>query len=254
MEEILRSMRRAAVAFSGGVDSAYLLAEARRILGGGNVLAVTAVSPVFPEREREEAKRLCGLLDVRQIEVAVELLELEAFKENPKDRCYSCKYAIMSAMKRAAEREGFSILLEGSNADDAGDFRPGLAAIRELGIGSPLMDAGLTKKEIRERAREMGLPVWNKPSSACLASRIAYGEEITEEKVKAVEKAEEYLRSLGLCQLRVRVHEGIARIETEKARMGLLLENRVEITEKLHALGFRYVTADLDGFRSGSMN
>lgn len=254
MGGIIRDLGRIAVAFSGGVDSAFLLASAAKTLGPENVLAVTAVSPVFPKREREEARRLCASLSVRQKEIGIDILGLDCFRNNPADRCYHCKYAIMSAMKNAAAEEGFPVLIEGSNADDTGDFRPGMRALSELGILSPLLEAGLGKEEIREKAREMGLPVWNKPSSACLASRIACGEEITLEKLKKVELAEEYLRSLGMKQLRVRVHGELARIEAEKDGIGIVFENREEIAKKLRSIGFRYVTLDLEGFRSGSMN
>ena len=250
---ILSGCGRLAVAFSSGVDSAFLLFAAREALGE-NVTAFTASAPVFPERERRESAEFCERYGIKRIEVFPELLSLGAFKNNPPDRCYHCKKLLMGAIKKAAAAEGFSLVAEGSNADDAGDWRPGMRAVRELGVISPLLEAGLTKDEIRELSRGFSLPTRDKPSFACLASRFAYGDPITEERLSAVESAEELLFSLGLKQLRVRVHGDAARIETEKKDMKKILDNKDLISERLHALGFKFVSLDLDGFRSGSMN
>lgn len=253
LKDALSGCGRLAVAFSSGVDSAFLLYAAHEALGD-NAAAFIAEAPVFPERERREAEEFCGRYGIRLVKVRPKLLSDDAFRLNPKDRCYHCKKLLMGALLDAAKREEFSCLAEGSNTDDVSDFRPGMRALEELGIISPLKDAGFGKAEIRALSREFGLKTWDKPSFACLASRIAYGEAVTEDKLRAVEKAEELLFSLGIKQLRVRVHGDSARIETENGDMKKILENKDLISRSLHDLGFRFVSLDLDGFRSGSMN
>lgn len=255
LEELLASYGRLAAAFSSGVDSAFLLKTAHDTLGD-NAAAVTAVSPVFPERERAEAEEFCRRYGIRMLTVEPKLMELEAFKLNPPDRCFHCKRLLMSTIREAALKNGFDTVAEGSNLDDMGDYRPGLRALAELDIKSPLRDAGLTKADIRELSRQMGLPTWDKPSFACLASRFEYGNPITGGLLNAVAEAEDILFKAGFRQFRVRVHGRLARIELLKEDIGSFAESDTakRIAESLHRNGFMYITLDLDGFRSGSMN
>ena len=246
-----------AVAFSAGVDSTLLLRAAADTLGSERVLAVTALSNSFPERENEEAEKLCRDWGVRRVIVSVDQLSIPGFRENGADRCYICKKALFSKMMAAAGQEGFDVLAEGSNVDDLSDYRPGLRAIAELGVKSPLREAGLSKKEIREISGKLGLPTWNKPSFACLATRFVYGETISYEKLRRVELAERLLQDLGFGQFRVRVHgeEGrLSRIEVMPKEFPKLMENRVLIAGRLREYGFDYVSMDLEGYRMGSMN
>ena len=244
-----------AVAFSGGVDSALLLCAAEEALGG-RVLALTAASCFTPERELAEAEAFCRERGIRQIICRARPLEIPGVKENPANRCYLCKKELFTMFLREAAGQGFDRLAEGSNLDDEGDYRPGMQAVAELGIESPLRAARFTKADIRAAARAMGLPVWNKPSLACLASRFAYGDELSEEKLRRVELAEEFLRNRGFSQLRVRVHGDLARIEVPREETGRLLEGTAadDISRYLGDLGFTYVTADLRGYRTGAMN
>ncbi len=251
----LRRMERAAVAFSAGVDSTFLLAAAKETLGE-NVIAVTGKSVSFPEREQTEAADCCRILGIEQVIVTVDQMSIPRFKGNPPDRCYLCKKVLFSAFRKAAYEKGFEYLAEGSNADDLRDYRPGLRAIKEMGIRSPLKDAGLTKEEIRILSREMGLPTWDKPSYACLATRIPYGDEITPEKLRMIEKGEQLLSDLGFRQVRVRIHGTMARIEIDRSQFDKFLENQTVamINQCFQALGFQYVTLDLEGYQMGSMN
>ena len=208
----IASEGKAAIAFSGGVDSVLLLYAAREALGE-NALALTVSLHAVPERELALAKAFCERFGIRHRVETVDEFSIEGFAANPSNRCYLCKRALFTRMRAAADEEGIPFLAEGSNVDDQGDYRPGLRALKELGIASPLKDAGFTKAEIRQMADRLGLSGWNRPSSACLASRFAYGEPITPEKMKRVEKAEDYLQDLGFTQKRVRVHGNLARIE-----------------------------------------
>lgn len=255
LKTYLGRFERAAVAFSGGVDSVFLLKAAQEALGE-QVLAVTVHLASFPEREKQEAAAFCRQEGIRHVVCTVDEFQIEGFAQNPKNRCYLCKKKLMGEILKAAREHGISDVLEGSNLDDTGDYRPGMQAVRELGLKSPLKEANLTKAEIRMLSREMGLATWDKPSFACLASRFVYGETITREKLRMTEKAEQRLMDLGFRQVRVRMHGEMARIEILPPDFEKMYQNdvREEISAYLKQLGFRYVTLDLEGYRTGSMN
>lgn len=255
LKRYLETLESAAVAFSSGVDSTFLLKTAHEVLGD-KVIAVTAKSCSFPKRELEEAKAFCIKEGIRHFICESEELEIEGFSKNPKNRCYLCKKELFEKIGKIAEENQIKYIVEGSNIDDNGDYRPGLLAVAELGIKSPLREAVLTKREIRLLSKEMGLPTWEKQSFACLSSRFVYGETITEEKLSMVDRAEQLLLDKGFHQVRCRIHGTMARIEVMPEEFGRLIENdiRREIVEALESYGFTYITMDLKGYRMGSMN
>lgn len=249
-------MERVIVAFSGGVDSTFLLKVARDTLGVRNVLAVTALSPLYPQRELEEAKKVIQPLGVRHLLIESNELEIPGFSKNPPNRCYYCKRRLFEELLSLAREESIRFVVEGSTLDDEKDHRPGKMAIEELGIRSPLQEALFTKTDIRECSKALGLPTWDKPSFACLASRFPYREEITEEGLKMVDEAEGFLFGLGFKQVRVRHYQDLARIEILKEEITRLLDGqlREKVVSHLKGIGYKYITLDLQGFRSGSMN
>ena len=255
LQENLKALGSVAVAFSSGVDSTFLLKAAQEALGD-KVIAVTASSCSFPKRELEEAKAFCEKNGICQIIVESEELDMDGFRQNPKNRCYLCKHELFEKIWEIAKENGMNAVAEGSNMDDNGDYRPGLIAVKELGVSSPLRQAELSKAEIRELSKEMGLPTWDKQSFACLSSRFVYGETINEKKLGMVDKAEQLLLDMGFHQVRVRIHGNIARIEVLPKEIAKIVEeeNRTKIASKLKEYGFDYVTLDLLGYRTGSMN
>ena len=251
----LKSLNSVVIGFSGGVDSTFLIWAAKEALGAENVAAVTAVSPAFPKRERNEAIAYCKQLSITHHFIVTHELEIEAYAKNQSNRCYLCKREIFSQIKRFAEEEGYAAVVEGSNLDDNGDYRPGLKAVTELDIKSPLREVGLFKSDIRELSKALDIPTWDKPSFACLATRFAYGETITVRKLAMVEAAEQLLFDLGFKQFRARIHgEDLVRLEVAAEDIEKAISHRGELEEKLKSLGFKFVTLDLSGYRTGSMN
>ena len=255
LQENLKALGSVAVAFSSGVDSTFLLKAAQEALDD-KVIAVTASSCSFPKRELEEAKAFCEKNGICQIIVESEELDIDGFRQNPKNRCYLCKHELFEKIWEIAKENGMNAVAEGSNMDDNGDYRPGLIAVKELGVSSPLRQAEFSKAEIRELSKEMGLPTWDKQSFACLSSRFVYGETINEKKLGMVDRAEQLLLDLGFHQVRVRIHGEMARIELLPSEFGKFMEEscRTKVYDYLKKLGFTYVTLDLGGYRTGSMN
>jgi pyridinium-3,5-biscarboxylic acid mononucleotide sulfurtransferase len=251
----IEKMGSLAVAYSGGVDSTFLLKMAHDILQD-RAIAVTARSSTYPERELSEAAEFTRSAGIKHIIIQSEELDIEGFTNNPPNRCYLCKYELFSKIKEVAGKYGIQYIVEGSNIDDLGDYRPGMQAIKELGIISPLKDVGLGKDAIRQLSKQMGLPTWDKPAFACLASRFPYGEKITREKLAMVNEAEQYLLNLGFKQVRVRHHGDTARIEVAEAeRIKFFdLELMDNIYQQFQEIGFAYTSLDLKGYRTGSMN
>jgi uncharacterized protein len=255
LRKIVKKLKSVVVAFSGGVDSTLVAKVCYDVLKD-NSMAVTARSETYPDFEFEEAKGLAKEIGIRHLVLNTSELAIEGFASNPPNRCYFCKTELFEKLKDIAKQHRFLHVADGANLDDMEDYRPGLEASKELGVKSPLKEAGMTKKDVREASKMLNLPNWNKPAYACMSSRFPYGQSITEEKLKMVSEAEKYLRGLGLEQFRVRHHETIARIEVLPEDIHILTNSptRDELLGKFKEIGFTYVTLDLEGYRSGSMN
>jgi uncharacterized protein len=255
LETILTDMQSVLVAYSGGTDSTFLLKVAANVLDE-KVIAVTARSETYTAKELQEAKQNAEIIGATHMVVYTKELDDQNFTSNPTERCYYCKKALFTKLFELAKQYGLRYVIDGSNCDDEKDFRPGMKAAAEFRVRSPLMDAGFTKEEIRILSKEMHLPTWDKPSLPCLATRFPYGTQITREKIMQVASAEEYLAGFGIRQLRVRDHDNIARIEVSRMDMPMFLDEKTatQIMEKFKALGYTYVTLDLQGYRMGSMN
>ncbi|WP_286905492.1 ATP-dependent sacrificial sulfur transferase LarE [Clostridium sp. UBA1652] len=255
LKDIIRKKGSAAVAFSGGVDSTFLIKVAKEVLGD-KLIAVTATSSTYPERELNEAIKYAKDFGVKHIIISSEELDIEGFASNPKNRCYYCKKELFTKVKEVALENGVEYVFDGSNLDDNGDYRPGMQAAKELLVVSPLKEAGLTKKDIRDLSKEHGLATWNKPAFACLSSRFPYGNKITLPKLKMIDKAEQFLLDMGIKQVRVRHHGEIARIEVapEEREKFFNIEFMDKISSKFKEIGFIYTTLDIAGYRTGSMN
>ncbi|HEY4695545.1 MAG TPA: ATP-dependent sacrificial sulfur transferase LarE [Candidatus Hydromicrobium sp.] len=255
LKKIIKEMDSVIIAFSGGSDSSFLLATAAELLGE-KVIAVTAKSPTYPGRELKDAKAIANRLNCRHIIINTDELELEEFINNPRNRCYFCKKELFLKLISMKNKYKFNFVADGTNYDDLNTIRPGLKALKELGIRSPLAEAGLTKEEIRKHSRLLNLSTWNKPALACLSSRFPYGEKISKSKLRKIEKAENFLYSLGFRQIRVRYHHPIARIEIEKEEIPRMLQHNIreKIIKRLKKMEFEYITLDLEGYRTGSMD
>ncbi|MBR3537946.1 MAG: ATP-dependent sacrificial sulfur transferase LarE [Eubacterium sp.] len=255
LETYLRELGSLAVGFSGGVDSSFLLYVAHKVLGD-HAIAVSGADASVPERELDSAKAFCREYGIRHIIFRMNPMKEDGYRNNSPDRCYFCKRGIYTEIRRIADEEGIAFMAEGSNLDDIGDYRPGLRAAAELSVKCPLREAGLTKKDIRMISKALGLPTWNKPAYACLASRFVYGEEITEEKLRMIDQAEQYLISLGFVEERVRIHGKLARIEVPAKDISRLAEEEIRdaVYKRFKEIGFLFVTLDMHGYRMGSMN
>jgi uncharacterized protein len=255
LKDNLKALGSVAIAYSGGVDSTFLLRVAHDVLED-KTIAITAKSSTYPEREFNEATSYINKLGAKHIVIVSEELDIQGFSKNPTNRCYFCKKELFTKIKEVAASYNIKYVLDGSNLDDTGDFRPGMKAARELNVISPLKEAGLTKNDIRELSKKLDIPTWNKPSFACLSSRIPYGNEITVEKLGMIEKAEQMLLDMGFWQVRVRHHGEIARIEVaeDERKKFFNIEIMDKIGTEFKKLGFKYITLDLLGYRTGSMN
>jgi uncharacterized protein len=255
LADSLSSYKSVIVAFSGGVDSAYLAWKATRVLGPG-ALCVTADSPSYPDHHRQLALRIAREFELQHEIIATTEVERPEYRANPVNRCYFCKHELYTSLSRLAGERGIEVIVDGANADDRADYRPGRAAAREFGVRSPLDDADLTKDDIRELSRLAGLPTWDEPASACLSSRIPYHSEVTPEKLRMIERAEQALHDLGFRICRVRHHDTLARLEIGRDELARAIEPdlRARIVQQLRAIGYQHVTIDLQGYRMGSLN
>lgn len=254
LKKTLQSLRRVIIAYSGGLDSTFLLKTAIDTLGRENVIAVTARSETYPVSEYSEACRIAKKLSARHITIRTSELNLKNFKSNPVNRCYYCKKELFKKLNNIRKKYKMNYVLDGTNFDDLKDIRHGMKAARQLGVKSPLLEAQITKAEIRKFSRHLKLPTWDKPSFACLASRLPFGSEVKKEDLKKIEKAEYFLRNLGLKQVRVRLHNNIARLEVFKGDFNKVLKLKELIIKRLKKIGFVYITLDLAGYRTGSMH
>ena len=261
LEDYLKKLKKVAIAYSGGIDSSYLLFVANKVLSKEQVLAVIANGIMVPRKDYEEAIAFLKENHFQYIEVPYKPLEITEFRENHKDRCYHCKKELMTTIKKVANENGYEYLLDGKNADDLTVYRPGNKATEEVGVISPLAKFEISKEEIRQDSKNLGIPFWNKPSNSCLATRFPYNTNLTEEGLKKVEESEEIIKSIGIKKVRVRVHDSIARIELNPEDFQLILSNTKmknrngkDIVEKIKDLGFSYVTLDLSGLKSGSFD
>lgn len=249
---ILKKSRSALLAFSGGVDSSFLLRVLK--ISGIRFLAITGNSETVPEKDLQQAISFADQQEVAHRVIETKEMLNESFVSNPPDRCFFCKQELFKRLKQLAEEDAYAEVFDGSNSDDLKDYRPGIRAARMYGVRSPLAEAGLSKEEIRQLSRKLGLATWNRSSSPCLSSRFAYGQRITLPMLRRVERAEEFLKSTGIGTVRVRIHDDVARIEVQESEISLLLKNRQAVADTLRTLGFNFICLDLEGFRSGSMN